>query len=68
MAPQTYKLTRRELHLEVSKWQGYINECPTFWNEPTILDKTLPVLMSAVLDVQLYFLEAMAYNEGGASP
>ena len=64
----TYKLTRRELHLEVAKWQGYIGDCPTFWSEVTILDKTIPILLAAVLDLQIYFLEAMAYNEGGASP
>jgi hypothetical protein len=58
MTYQTFALTRRELHLELAKWPAYERECETFWNEPTILEKTLPVLMSAALDVMIFFAES----------
>jgi hypothetical protein len=46
-----YSLTPAEIHQEVGKWAAYEREVPTFWNEPTILDKTIPVLVAAIADI-----------------
>lgn len=53
---ETFSLTPEEIHAEINKWPAYIRECPTFWHEPTILDKTIPVLAAAINDVAISFL------------
>ena len=48
---ETFSLTSDELHQEINKWSVYMRDCPTFWNEPAILDKTIPVLVAAIADI-----------------
>jgi len=58
MASHTFSLTTEEIHQEINRWSGYLNECPTFFEEPSILCLTLPVLMHGCLDLHVRFLKA----------
>lgn len=52
-AIETFALTRDELHEVLGRVPGWVDCCPSFWNDETVCSQVTPLLIAAVADVML---------------